>query len=123
MNYLDIKKHLDELFGIDIAEKSRKHDYIKARAIYYKLCKVSKGEVFTFQRCADVVQRNHATVMHGLKTFESFMFCDKSFKSLYEDIEIEVNPLAKRKTDKQKRIESLNLALYYRDKFNTFTNN
>jgi len=58
-------KVVNKHFGIDIAEKTRKFEYVFARACYYYLCRKFGG--FSFSKIAKSVNKNHATVLHGLK--------------------------------------------------------
>lgn len=61
-----------EATGLEIGKKTRKKQYVKARAVYYKLAKenteLSLEEIGSF--CGN---RDHATVLHGLKKWEREM--------------------------------------------------
>lgn len=56
-----VNKH----FNIDITEKTRRFDYVFARACYYKLCRDIGG--FSYSSIARSIKKNHATILHGLK--------------------------------------------------------
>lgn len=61
-----------EATGIEIGEKTRKKQYVKARAVYYKIAKentkLSLEEIG--RACGN---RDHATVLHGLKKYDAEM--------------------------------------------------
>lgn len=88
-----IKKRINDFFGIDINEPTRIEKYVEARMIYYWLCYYFTN--MNLSRIAKTVNKNHATVLHGIKNFPNFMDTDKQFKekflmiyeSLKEDVE------------------------------------
>ena len=51
---------------IDITLKTRQDDYVYARAVYFKLCHEEKH---TLQSAAKLVNKDHATAVHGRKVF------------------------------------------------------
>ena len=66
----DIRKAVELVSGIDdLSLKTRKREYIDARMIYYKIASeiTEKSTV----KIGMEVCKDHATVMHGLKTFEN----------------------------------------------------
>ena len=56
-----VERHLE----IKISTPSRKFEYIFARACYYYLCR--KYTKSSFAKISSTLNKNHATVMHGLK--------------------------------------------------------
>lgn len=79
MELKNIKTYLDKYFKIDISNKSRKHEYFRARCIYFKLAK-STPEWHSLDNISKVVKRDHATAIHGLKQFDILYNSDKRFK-------------------------------------------
>ena len=55
-----VNKHFD----LDITTRSRKYEYIVARACYYKICREIGG--FTYHKIGQSVNKGHATVLHAL---------------------------------------------------------
>lgn len=64
-----IKENVSGIFGVDIGSKSREEIYPIARAVYYKIARTKT--VLPYKTIGDLVNRNHATVINGLKIFES----------------------------------------------------
>ena len=67
METIQIKKILITLFDNDFTLPGRDRSNVYQRAVYYKLCR-------DFTRCSTIdigrsVNRDHATVLHGLKLF------------------------------------------------------
>lgn len=57
-------KAVNKHFELDITTKSRKYEYIVARACYYKICREIGG--FSYSRIGISVGKGHATVLHAL---------------------------------------------------------
>ena len=74
MDIKTIRTAVQDEFKINIKRESRKTNYVAARTIYFKLCKE-----LTHQGYAEIgrsLNKNHATVMHGIKNiFECWIFC------------------------------------------------
>lgn len=71
MNSIVIKKAVQSAFNTQIHIPSREREIVYMRAIYYKLCKE-----FTFESLYSIgkqVNRHHATVLFGLKTFDNII--------------------------------------------------
>jgi hypothetical protein len=96
-----IKKRINNFFNIDINEPTRIEKYVEARMIYYWLCYYFTN--MNLSKIAKTVNKNHATVLHGIKNFPIFMETDKEFKekflSIYETL----------KNDVQKKTEQMSL--------------
>ena len=96
-----IRKRINEFFGIDIDEPTRIEKYVEARMIYYWLCYYFTN--MNLSRIAKTVNKNHATVLHGIKNFPIFMETDKDFKekflAIYDTL----------KEDVQKKTEQMSL--------------
>jgi len=74
----EIKHLVEKELELNLAYKTRKREYVFARAVYYRLCK-------EFTKCSltaigKEVNKDHATVIHGLKVFKSF----QSFPNMYQ---------------------------------------
>jgi hypothetical protein len=96
-----IRKRINDFFGIDIDEPTRIEKYVEARMIYYWLCYYFTN--MNLSRIAKTVNKNHATVLHGIKNFPNFMDTDKQFKekflAIYDTL----------KEDVQKKTEQMSL--------------
>lgn len=83
----EIRKVVEQEFNLNINKKIRSNEYVYARAVYYKLCKV-----ITQAPLADIgktLNKNHATVLHGIRIFDSFLIQKVFYKtelSIYKKI-------------------------------------
>ena len=71
INNLELKRMVEEATGInDIATSLRTRHISDSRFVYYGLCKRFLAN-FTFRGVGASVDRDHATVMYGLKQFNT----------------------------------------------------
>lgn len=108
MKCREIKAYLDKDSGLDISKRSRKEVYVKYRAMYYFLCAKYASDANSYSKISKLVGKDHASFINGLKTFESFMISDSSFKqdfSIHEAYVLEQIP--KRSRTKIKKIDSI----------------
>lgn len=96
-----IKKRINNFFDIDINEPTRIEKYVEARMIYYWLCYYFTN--MNLSKIAKTVNKNHATVLHGIKNFPIFMETDKEFKEKFLEIYETL------KEDVQKKTEQMSL--------------
>ena len=122
-------KAVNKHFDLDITTKSRKYEYIVARACYYKICREIGG--FTYHKIGQSVGKGHATVLHALaelpnilrhdvpmaskcqKLFNKFDFIKKkeNEKSLNELL-VEYNIMLLENGQLKKKIEELTQTIY-----------
>jgi len=80
-------KHFREIvekhFKLDIGRRTRNHDYVFARACYFKLCREIGG--YGYARIGRTLSINHATVMHGLKKALPAILMHDNFKKREHD--------------------------------------
>jgi hypothetical protein len=67
-----------QMRGIDIRDKNRTNDYVYARAIFFALAK--KLTKHSHSVMGSFLNRDHATSIHGVKTFNNLMATDKDFR-------------------------------------------
>jgi len=77
----EIAEVVNHYFGLDIRKNSRKRENVMAKSIYYYIArKYTKRSLMAIGR---EVNRNHGTVLHGLKVYEE----EKSqLESIKDDI-------------------------------------
>ena len=84
-----IKRIVENKFQVNIDMVTRVRSHVYARYIFYRLCKD-----FTFcslNQIAEVVNKNHATVMHGLQQFENLKFTnDREYLDPYHELREEL---------------------------------
>ncbi|QDP51996.1 MAG: hypothetical protein GOVbin2700_33 [Prokaryotic dsDNA virus sp.] len=62
-----LRNVVEKYFKIDISTKTRKLEYVYARAIYFTLCyKFTNAKVVEIAKSLNM---NHATILHSIKTF------------------------------------------------------
>lgn len=97
-----------------LTTKNRKRETVYARAIYYKLARLNTRN--SLARIASLVERDHATALHGLKVFDQQI-------SVYEDareyLEIYNKLVIYIKKENSLKDREINPAAYYRKKYAT----
>tara|TARA_R100000734_G_C3267496_1_gene64362 strand:+ start:173 stop:586 length:414 start_codon:yes stop_codon:yes gene_type:complete len=103
-----IKGMVSRKLQIGIGTSIRQRNYVYGRAIYFKLAKEFTHH--TFKDIGQVVKRDHASVIHGLKVFEVIERYNDNMLDVYYDCKKILNNL---KNDK----ELTNDSDYWRDKY------
>jgi len=65
-----IRNEVVKKLNADITKKNRNRELVYGRAVYYKLCKNLTSHSLT--DIGSFIYKDHATVLHGLKVFETF---------------------------------------------------
>lgn len=73
---------IQKVTGVDITTKTRKYEFIEARMIYYKLLR-DRG--YSLQEIGDTLDKNHATVLHGINVFNDIKDYDKDLMEKYSE--------------------------------------
>lgn len=60
-----IKRIINKHFDLDISDKTRKFEYVFARACYYKICRDFLG--LTFHSIGKSLNKSHCTVLYAIK--------------------------------------------------------
>jgi len=81
-----IKKALDERFGIDIFDKPRVKEYLKARQFFVGY--VYKLYNYSYAQLARYMKFNHANVIHINNRFLEFLSHEDEYKKQFESVEI-----------------------------------
>ena len=68
-----------------IASRSRKRGIIDARRLYCGVLRNVFG--LTFHQIGEILNKNHATIVHSIKIHDNFVKILKSYKKNYEEIE------------------------------------
>lgn len=81
----------------DIRIKSRQRDYVNARFLYFKIahnaCRTSLTKI------AQVVDRDHATVIHGMKQFDNLVKYNKTEFKYLSDAFVNISSIVSSKED------------------------
>ena len=76
-----IFKIVEHYFDLDLTGKGRTRDHVDARNLYYKLCK--EFIHITNKLIGDKVNRNHATVIHGIRAINDLISYDGNTEEIY----------------------------------------
>lgn len=72
--------------GVNILSSSRDHEVVINRWLYYTLAK--EYTQYSLREIGEIVGRNHATVIYGLKQFENERQWDKDLQTKYDRLSI-----------------------------------
>ena len=104
---------VNKLLLIDIRTKNREIDFVKARALYYYVCrKIDKR--WTFLAIGQEIGVDHATVLHGVKMYnQNYCFYYPELKNYAEFL---INHFKKNDIEETKKIEEeLDLYLFLKN--------
>ena len=98
-----LTKLIEEYLSVDVENKTRKQEYINARMIYYKLLTECR---YSYTAIARSLNKNHATIMHGLNLFEDLFDIDELLRidcAMYTNLGIDSNKSEKETVRKNSR--------------------
>ncbi|HET8738048.1 MAG TPA: helix-turn-helix domain-containing protein [Pricia sp.] len=72
------------IIGFDFSKKTRSPKYVAARSVFFKAARVLTN--MPYQKIADVFEKDHATVIHGIKLFDNETVHDPKMSMAYKDI-------------------------------------
>ena len=81
---------IERIHGKDITTKNRRRENVTARAVYVKLCK----DIFPYlslHKIAEPINRNHATIIHLLKSIDNHLKNDNHYINLYKKASVIIN--------------------------------
>ena len=115
-----IKKQFDDYYGFDISIKSRKQQYSFARMLYCTMCRELTSESYSV--IGKYINRDHATALYSSNQFENVFAYNPIYKKDYTAIKNKV--LSNKFSDPELRYkQAINLAMYYRKKYQKATSN
>jgi ribosome-interacting GTPase 1 len=79
-----IKKKVENHFKLKLDEPTRRFEVVFARGCYFKIAReLTKN---SYQKIANTLGKNHATVMHGIKTVNDLIETDKDLRQQYDSL-------------------------------------
>jgi|TARA_R100000278_G_C5473180_1_gene165268 hypothetical protein len=76
-----IKQKIDELYELNLAKKCQKRNYLEARGIF---CKIAKEQAnVTLIKIGEFINKNHATVIHAIKTTNNYLEFEEDLRLKY----------------------------------------
>lgn len=103
MTCKEIKDFLDKEAGFDIGMKTRRREHVNFRFVFYYLCFRYGSDSRSYDFVAKVINRNHATAIHGLKEFYNIYEYDKFFREFSNKIEDKIKSISNLKAPKYLR--------------------
>ena len=80
----EYKKIVNKHFNLNIEDKTRKYDFVVARACYYRICRDIGG--YSYSRIGESVGKGHATVLHALAELPNILTCDLAMNKKCQDL-------------------------------------
>lgn len=83
----EIRSIVEQEFNLNLNNKTRKREYVFARAVYYKLCREITNN--SYDDIGKTLDKDHATVLHGVRIFDTFLMQKALFKyelSIYNKV-------------------------------------
>jgi hypothetical protein len=74
-----VRQHILTELQVDVANPSRERFYVEARSLYYVILQELTPRQ-SFDKIGKSVHKDHATVLHGIKQYESFCFYNKKLE-------------------------------------------
>jgi len=87
MTKTQILKTVKDKTGLNLKNPTRKREYAEARYIYFYLCREYATDGKSLEKIGSTVNKDHSTVLHGLRYCKDQLDVSKEFKYLYRDIE------------------------------------
>jgi len=79
-----LKEIVNQAFDLNVDHKSRKAEYVRARAICYKILKENCDMTYSF--IGRQFDKNHATILHSIEEFPWMAKADKDMEKSYRKI-------------------------------------
>lgn len=81
-----IVETLQNKTGLDLKKPTRKRQYVLVRSLYYKLAR--EYTVHSLHKIGSMFNKDHATVLHGLKVFETVKMYEPNLYELYSNFKL-----------------------------------
>lgn len=75
-----LKKIVNEIFFVDIDKNTRKREIVDARRVYSKIL---RDFGFSYQHIGDSINKDHATIIHYIKSIDNLLTYDPSFEKKF----------------------------------------
>ncbi len=77
---IKLKEIVDGVFGVDITETNRQRRYVNARMVFSK---IARQHFYVFHDIGRFLGRDHATIIHYMRVFDSYCLTDKNLRDNY----------------------------------------
>ena len=100
-----VKDIIEDYYNFKLDSATRQRKYVEARAIYYYILRNKFN--YSLSAIAKTLNKNHATVLHFTKQFDSWLMYDRVIRTDYQQIENRLNRAMTINPDAFKRSDSL----------------
>lgn len=98
-----IKEAVEQETGYDLTDQRRIREHVYTRAVYFTLCR--NNTLASFQSIGKTVNKNHATVLHGVRLYEDTLErFDKTYSELYKRLQ---NKILMKHDTREKEIKDI----------------
>lgn len=98
-----IKQVVEQETGYDLTDQRRIREQVYTRAVYFTLCR--NNTLASFQAIGNSVNKNHATVLHGVRLYEDTLErFDKTYSELYKRLQ---NKILMKQDTREKEIKDI----------------
>ena len=105
-----LQEDIERAFNIKLNEKTRRRDVINGRIAFGYIAR--KHLKTTYKYAGDFINKDHATILHYVRSFEGVYRCDDNFRTLFDKLNID-DYLLRNKESIQEEIDRLKFKIYY----------
>ena len=83
-----LKKVVEERSGCSLTTNTRKREFTHARSVYCKLARRinNGGHQFPYSAIGELINKDHATVMHNINVIFPFAMKEEKYRNLYQEL-------------------------------------
>ena len=111
MDVLDVlKRDIEKAFNVTLNVKSRKRDVVNGRIAFGYIARKHLNQ--TYEKIGNVINKDHATIMHYCKNFDGVYKSDPSFRHYFDSLVID-DYLLRNKESIEEEIDRLKFKVKY----------
>ena len=105
-----LQQDIEKAFNVRLNEKTRRREVVNGRIAFGYIAKAHLKT--TYKTAGDFINKDHATVLHYVKTFESIYRYDDNFRTLFDKLNID-DYLLRNEESIREEIRRLEFKVYY----------
>ena len=111
MNVLDVlKRDVEKAFCVTLNVKSRRRDVVNGRIAFGYIARKHLNQ--TYEKIGNVINKDHATIMHYCKNFDGVYRSDQNFRNYFDSLVID-DYLLRNKESIKEEIDRLKFKVKY----------
>ena len=111
MDVLDVlKRDIEKAFNVTLNVKSRKRDVVNGRIAFGYIARKHLNQ--TYEKIGNVINKDHATIMHYCKNFDGVYRSDQNFRNYFDSLVID-DYLLRNKESIKEEIDRLKFKVKY----------